>query len=196
MTGSGDNGHGNYPEDRARRLMREHYPKVLRWLNAQGISAADAHDVAAQAVYELVKASGMQRIENDRAFLFKIAKRRQWDMFRKRSRNPDLVEYETTKVTQRQLGTRLSTVVSRRATITNVMADKLPLPQQHAVLLKWGEGMTSAEVAEALEVSKATADRYLSAAKATLEPELASLLRKGEDVAGAVKDAYDGEDEE
>ncbi len=181
----------------AKKVMKEHYPKLVRLLSREGLSAADAHDLASQGILELIVAMRRETVEKPGALLRNIVRKRKYDLYRKRHRSPSMVDYETGK-TPKQLGTRLSTVVSRRATILNAMKEHLVQIEHEATLLRWGEGCTIDEVAQILEKSPATVKRWLASAKTKLEPELVGLLRRGEHVENAVEDAFEhgeGDDE-
>lgn len=134
------------------RLFRRYHPRVVRWVNAMGVAAAEAEDVA-QEVF-LVAHRRLERLEAETAitsWLFGIARRVASNHRRSRAREQARLQHADgpSEVPDPEQAT------TRReaASILRRFLDDLPEDQRLAFILYEIEGMKGPEVAAILDVT-------------------------------------------
>lgn len=147
-------------------LIKTEWPKLERFMRSK-IPPGDIQDVAQNVLLAFVRRSNTP-MENQRAYLWQIARNHIADHYRRRG----LVAagFDSSVHSVIHLGPTMSSVINRKNRLTKALQG-LPLDQQTAIELKYGEGLTDPEAAAALEVSMATYKRYVSAGLATLRSQ-------------------------
>lgn len=151
-------------------LVQRHWASVSRFV--RGKLGDDGADLISQTFLACVE--GKQRIDNVKAYLFAVARRRLADHFRRRARQPELdlarsslVDLATGPVTQ--LGR------AREHELLRAGLARIPLDDQIALELAYFEGLTTRELAGVLEIPENTVRSRLSRARAKLRAVLAEL---------------------
>lgn len=113
-------------------------------------------------------------IENVRAFVFTVARRRLADHLRQRARTPSL---DLARSSLADLGTGVATEVARkqRAELLRQALERIPLDDQIALELAYFEGLSTHELAAVLEINENTVRSRLSRARDKLRAVLAEL---------------------
>ncbi len=147
-------------------LIKSEWPKLERFFRSK-IPPGDIHDVAQNTLLAFVHRS-QTPLENQRAYLWQIARNQVADMYRRRGVLP--AGFDSSLHSVMQFGPSMSSIINRKSQLTQAL-QKLPVDQQMAIELKYGEGLTDPEAAVALQVSMATYKRYVSAGVATLRDQ-------------------------
>ncbi len=139
-----------------RTAVATHFPKLRRYVHSKVANAADAQDVAADAVRVfLEKAQTGETITDAKRYLFGIANnklRQYW------ARRAPAGNFDSALHSVQQVSTTLGTKLDRSGQITAAL-QTLPMRQQQAIELRYGEGFKLEEIAEQLEVGLATVKR-------------------------------------
>jgi len=166
-------------------LARTHWPRLKRFFRAK-VAEPDCYDLTQDTLLAFVRAD-LSGVANPQGYLWAIARNRLIDYY---TRKRPTEVFESSRVSIAQVGGSLSSQINQRRRLTAAL-HRLPVDQQIAFELRFGEELSLAEVAAAMEVSLATAKRYLQRGRAALqailqEPEYRAL-HANED---AVVDAY------
>jgi RNA polymerase sigma factor (sigma-70 family) len=148
-------------------LIKNEWPKLRRFFRTK-VPEGDVLDLVQNTMLGYVE-GGPRDPSAARAYLWGIARKqvlKHWEKHRRQSE-----PFESAKHTAMDLGPSLSSKLDNRNRIVAAL-HTLPADQQMAIELRHGEDLKLEEVAEALEVSLATAKRYLSAAEDKLRTEL------------------------
>jgi len=151
------------------QLIREDWPKLKRFFRTK---------VPDAAVLDLVQATmlafvaGQAQAQNPRAYLWGIARKQ---VLKHYGRFKPTEEFDSRVHTAMDLGPSLSSTIANRTTLQRAL-HTLPVDHQMAFELRHGEGLKLEEVAEAMDISLATAKRYLAAAKEELSKQLRGEL--------------------
>ena len=144
-------------------LIKSEWPKLERFFRSK-VPQGDIQDVAQNTLLAFVSRS-TNPVENERAYLWQIARNQVADVYRRRGVLP--AGFDSSLHSVMQFGPTISSVINRKNRLTKAL-QSLPLDHQMAIELKYGEGLTDPEAAIALQVSMATYKRYVSAGLATL----------------------------
>lgn len=176
--------HTTRPHDDAaqiRTMAADLYPRLLRFFRSK-VPHPDCHDLAQQTFTEFLRQLRSKQIDNPRGYLWGVA-RLQLLKFIDRKR-PAGEQFDSTRMSMAAVGTSLSMHFDRRNRITAALRE-LPLEQQLAFELRFGEELQLEEAAQAMEVSLATVKRYLKGALETLRTLLGASAEDVEHQAAA-----------
>lgn len=157
-------------------LVQRHWASIARFVRNK--LGDDGADLISQVFLACVE--GKDRIEDVKAYLFAVARRRLADHFRRRAREPALDLARSSLV---DLGTGPATALGRaqrRELLAEGLA-RIPLDDQIALELAYVEGLSTRELASVLEIPENTVRSRLSRARGKLRavlagtPEQASL---------------------
>lgn len=162
-------------------LIQSEWPKLERFFRSK-VPPGEIQDLAQNTLLGFVKRSQVAP-DKQRAYLWGIARRQVVDYYRRGNRGG--VGFDSSIHAVSQGGPTMSSVYNRRNQIMRAV-QSLPLDHQTALELKYGEGLTDPEAAEALDVSLATYKRYVTAGLAALRE------RYGIDGEQQVGEAYQG----
>jgi len=156
-------------------LVSRHWPGIARFFRAK--IGDDGADLIAQTFLACVEHK--DAIDNVRAFLFAVARRRLADHLRERTRKPnidlagsslaDLAPGPATELARRERGELLHAGLAR-----------IPLDDQIALELSYFEAMSTREIADVLEIPENTVRSRLSRAREKLRAALAELATPDE----------------
>lgn len=153
------------------RLIQAEWPKLRRFFRTK-VSESDVLDLAQNTLLAYVESGGPSEAGHERAFLWGIARKQVLKHYEKHRRVG--VAFDSTIHGAGDLAPSLSSKLDLRNRLVAALAS-LPADQQMAIELRHGEGLQLDEVAAALDVSLATAKRYLAAAEQKLEAALGDL---------------------
>ena len=154
------------------RYQRQVIATALRVLG----NREDARDVAQEVFYRLYKnLSGMRADHDPGPWLYRVTVNACFDLRRKRTELP-LVEGYQPRADAPEWDAALD--VEKRREIVKQALRRLPEKERAAVVLREVEGLSTAEVAEALGSSEATVRSQVSMGKAKLREWCAALTRR------------------
>jgi RNA polymerase sigma factor (sigma-70 family) len=152
----------------ADELIRTEWPKLERFLRTK-VPPVQVQEIA-QATF-LGYVARFHSIHTDhKAYLWQIA-RFQVLKYYGRHRTGASTPFDSTTHTVTDLGPALSSVLDRRDRFVRAL-QALPADHQMAIELRYGEDLSLEQTAAALDVSLATAKRYLSAGEQALRQTL------------------------
>ena len=146
--------------------VRELYPRIRRFFQNK-IPEPDCYDQANEAI-ERFLARDPATIQNPKSYLWGIARNLVLKYIHGRRM---AVAFDSELHSIAQFHTRISVKAVRRNRLLAALSE-LPVEHQTAFELHYAEGLTIAEVADAIEKSPATTKRYIAAAKQTLAERL------------------------
>ena len=151
-------------------LVSRHWDGIARFFRHK--IGDDGVDLISQTFLACLEAAAP--IENVRAFLFTVARRRLADAFRKRARAPEL-DFAISSLAD--LATGLVTELARkqRGELLRAGLARIPLDDQIALELAYLEGLSTRELAGVLEINENTVRSRLSRARDKLRAMLAEL---------------------
>ncbi len=141
------------------------YPALSRFFTGK-VPTSEVHDLVQDTVTVFLE-KDPSTMDHPRRFLFGIGRNKLLQHFALRRGEP----FDSQKVSVRQLSTTIGSKLARRTTVLDALRE-LPLDQQMALELRYGEGLKLAEVAEAMEKSLAQAKRYLRDGVDTLRTQV------------------------
>jgi RNA polymerase sigma factor (sigma-70 family) len=146
-------------------LARKQWPRLKRFFKSK-VAEPDCYDLTQETLLAFVRADPRQ-IQNPEAYLWGIARKRLLGYY---ERKRPTEKFESTRISVAELG-GLSSQLDRRRRLVAALAH-LPIDQQVAFELRFGEELQLQEVADAMELSLATVKRYLQAATVRLREVL------------------------
>lgn len=156
-------------------FIREHYAAVWRTLRRFGLASADADDAAQQVFVVVARRYADIELGRERAFLFRIAMNVASKAHRARRRRPEDADPECGE--SPDAGPLADDLVERRR--ARDLLDRLLAqmdPDLTAVLVLFEiEGLTMAEIADALDVPPGTVASRLRRARVELEAKVSRV---------------------
>ena len=154
-------------EAQGRVLFRRYVGRVARFFQSKRVAEVD--DLVQQTFLECVKSADKLRdAERFRGFLFGIARHVMFGHFKRRRSDDDRLDPATVSIAE--LATSVGTKMAR-AEDQQILLDALqqsPVDDQIVIELHYWEGMTTAEIADALEIPAGTVKGRLQRARARL----------------------------
>lgn len=151
-------------------LVSRHWASISRFVRSK--IGDDGADLISQVFLACVE--GLDRVEDVKAYLFAVARRRLADHFRRRARQPALDLARSSLI---DLGTGPVTQLARaqrRELLAEGLA-RIPLDDQIALELAYFEGLSTRELSSVLEIPENTVRSRLSRARDKLRAALAEL---------------------
>lgn len=151
-------------------LVTRHWSAISRFFRAK--VGDDGADLISQTFLACVE--GKETIENVRAYLFGVARRRLADHFRTRARAPGM-DLAMSSLADLAPGPATELDRHQRAELLMVALTRIPLDDQIAIELSYFEGLSTRELAAVLEIPENTVRSRLSRARDKLRAALAGL---------------------
>lgn len=153
-------------------LTRKQWPRLKRFFKSK-VAEPDCYDLTQESLLAFIR-TDPTKLHNPEAYLWGIARNHLLGYY---ARKRPTEKFESTRMSAAEIGGSLSSQLDRRHRLVSALA-RLPMDQQVAFELRFGEGLQLQEVAEAMQLSLATVKRYLVKATATLreilgQPEFA-----------------------
>lgn len=156
-----------------RDLVDRHFAAVHRFFHNKANAVAE--DLAQQTFLALVEnADKFEGRASVRAYLFGIARNKLYRYYRSRRRRPD-IDFHVTSLADLDAGPSSWLAEAQSKRNLQLAMRTLPVEQQVALELYYWEGMSIAEVADAMEVARGTIKSRLGRARAKLAEQLAAL---------------------
>lgn len=121
----------------------------------------DAQEIAQEACLRLLKASHSRRIDNPKAYLYRIANNLLYQHYNGRTQ---AVETGTDfdNLASPQLPVDEAVAVASRQELVQEAMQTLPHKCQTALILRWRHGLAVAEIADHMNLSRAMVKKYLA----------------------------------
>lgn len=146
--------------------VTDSYPRLRRFF-ASKVPPAEAHDLAQATIVTFLEKDAAT-MDDPRRFLFGIARNKLLQHFgRLRPGQP----FDSQKISVRRLSTTLGTRLDRHTRLVSGL-QQLPLEQQMALELRYGEQLKLTEVSEAMGKSLGQIKRYIRDGLAAMRHEL------------------------
>ena len=152
-------------------LIRAEWPKLKRFFESK-TSAPDCYDLVQKTLMAWVEKLDAGGVDNPRTYLWGIAR---FQLLRYFEGKRPSAQFDSSIHMVGARATTLGTQLDRRHNILDALR-ALPLDQQMAIELRLGEGLSLQETADALDVSLATAKRYLKSATDQLRESLGDVV--------------------
>jgi RNA polymerase sigma factor (sigma-70 family) len=149
----------NHPHS---EIARKQWPRLKRFFKSKVIEP-DCYDLTQESLLVFIR-TDPQKVRNPEAYLWGIARKHLLGYY---GRKRPTEKFESTRISAAEIGGSLSSQLDRRRRLVGALA-RLPIDQQVAFELRFGEDLQLQEVADAMELSLATVKRYLTKATATL----------------------------
>ena len=151
-------------------LVARHWDGIARFFRQK--IGDDGADLISQTFLACIESAAP--IENVRAFLFTVARRRLADAFRSRARAPEL-DFAISSLADLDAGLVTELTRKQRGELLRAGLARIPLDDQIALELAYLEGLTTRELAEVLAANENTIRSRLSRARDKLRAALAEL---------------------
>ncbi len=148
-------------------VAQQQWPKLKRFFKSK-VPEPDCYDLTQDTLLAFMR-SDPAKVARPKSYLWGIARKR---LLAYCDRKRPTEKFESTRMSIAELGGSLSSQLDRRRRLVGALI-RLPLDQQLAFELRFGEELSLQEVADAMEVSLATVKRYLQAATNSLRDILA-----------------------
>lgn len=160
---AGDAGAGN-------ELVTRHWASVSRFFRSK--IGDDGADLISQTLLACVESR--EPVENVKAFIFAVARRRIVDHLRRRTRTPEL-DPQLSSIADLRTGLETAADRAQKRDLVRDAMTRLPLDDQMALELAYDEGLTTRELAGILEIPENTVRSRLSRARDKLRAEVGDL---------------------
>lgn len=155
-------------------LIRDEWPKLRRFFRTK-VPDADVMELVQSTMLAFVEGRARAAASgSDRGYLWGIAR---LQVLKHYERHRPATPFDSTMHTALDTGPSLSSRIDGRTRLLRAL-HTLPVDHQIAFELRHGEELSLEEVAAALEVSLATAKRYLAAAQERLRTVLGAELEE------------------
>ncbi len=152
-----------------RDLVAAHQHSLEKYLTRKLESPEDAREVAQEAYLRIHRMEQPQQLDNARAFLFQVASNLAVDQLRRRTLHFRFLKSEKSQLPDEEVLDSSAAVASpeqilaarEKLSAMYAAVDELPFKVKQAFLLHRRSGMSYAEIAEALDVSVSSVEKYL-----------------------------------
>lgn len=148
-------------------VLDEYAPRLIRFLELRTGSAADAQDLAQEAYFRLCRVKNPDLIREPEAYLFRIASNLAGELTLSRSKQPTAFAKDISDAdfNQGDDGMFCSHLESRSEIdrLAGILGELPPL-YQAILLLRKRDGFSHKEIAEHLDISPHTVQKYLTRA--------------------------------
>lgn len=166
------------PKQSLLALLTENYGELVKRLSQRLGGAADANDIVQDAFLKLQRASTDQIIENPRSYLFRVADNLAIDHIRSRTAQARQLEQDGQVhliASGEPSPERIVDYRQRLARLQEVIAE-LPAKQREAFLMHKVDGLSHAEVAQVMGISKSGVEKLITKALARCRDRLDDLI--------------------
>ena len=143
----------------------EAYAALSRFFTGK-VPTSEVHDLVQETIAVFLE-KDPATMEHPRRFLFGIGRNKLLKHYEARRGEP----FDSQQISLRRLSTTIGTRLARRTSVLDALRE-LPLDQQVALELRYGEGFKLAEVAESMDKSLAQTKRYVKDGLDTLRSQL------------------------
>ncbi len=149
-------------------LVEAHQESLVRFLTKRLGDPEDAAEVAQEAYLRLTKVENLRELVNPRAFLFRMAANLAVDRMRQRTRQARQVAPQGQPAASPEEELQAQERIDQATEVLR----KLPEKCRRAFILHRVNGLSHAEIAEELAVSRKTVEKYMTLALRRLRRRL------------------------
>ncbi len=136
------------------------YSRDLKRFITRKFGSSDAEDIVQDAFHNILRCDNLEELENPKAYLFQTAQNLALNRIRKKNNHNDYIltqDHDAAEVS-------LEVSVTAKTDLERVQKaiKKLPVRCQQAFSMSRLQGKTYAEIAEALDVSPSTVEKYVA----------------------------------
>ena len=150
-------------------LVSEHAGALERFLVRKLDNPADAAEVAQETFLRIYRLKNPQELDNARAFLFQVASNLAVDQLRRRSLHYRFLKAEerqgdeTAELESGSGNASPEQILAAREKLARIYAaiDELPLKCRQAFLLHRSRGLSYAEIAQEMNISVSSVEKYI-----------------------------------
>lgn len=151
--------------------MTEYYKELLFYVK-KNISNKDfAHDITQETFERAIVFENKNKIENKRAFLYRLAKNIIVDEIRKNKKIKE-IPYEENELTSKSEEPEKLTIEQSRQMLLMNELKKLPAKRKEAFVLHILEGYSRKEVSEIMGISIGAVEKHISRASIELKEKI------------------------
>ncbi len=170
-------------------LAQQHQQSLERFLARKLDNPADAAEVAQEALLRIHRLNKPQALDNARAFLFQVASNLATDRLRRRALHNRFLKNEQNQLLEENIvdvnasGASPEQILDAREQLQHIYAaiGELPDKCQQAFLLHRNSGMPYAAIAQELNVSVSSVEKYILQALKHCRSALADYYDNGAD---------------
>lgn len=171
------------------QLVTEHGPALERFLARKLSNTADAAEVAQEAFLRVYRLKAPQELDNARAFLFQVASNLAIDQLRRRSLHYRFLKSEESYAVDGDAHEHAAgaatpeQILNAREKLALIYAaiDELPAKCRNAFLLHRNSGMSYSDIAQELDVSVSSVEKYILQALKQCRAALEKYTREGDE---------------
>lgn len=152
--------------DLIEHLYHNHHQWLCHWLSKKLHNQHSAEDIAQDTFVTLIeKPQQIQNIKEYRAFLLTIAKRKLFNFWRRQDlEQAYLQSLQDVGIEQQSIAPEQLCLIQDALIYIDRLLEGLPASVQHAFLLKKLELLTHPEIAQMMNISLASVERYIKQA--------------------------------
>lgn len=171
------------------QLVRDHGLSLERFLARKLDNAADAAELAQEAFLRIYRLEHPEKLDNARAFLFQVASNLAVDHLRRRSLHYRFLKNEQSQFSEGEpfdinaSGFSPEDILAAREKLTRIYGavERLPMKCRQAFLLHRNSGLSYTAIAQELDVSVSSVEKYILQALKSCRAELAAYYNEGEE---------------
>lgn len=161
------------------RIFSHQHERLEAFLRVRLANDDDAAELAQEAFLRLLRVKRPDLIRNPQGYLYRIARNLVHELYtRQRIRYDAKIDLDLLE-SQEPTPHDQAVLAGRREWVEKTMRE-LPPKCQAALLLRWREGLTQAEIGERLQVSRQMVQKYLAAGIAHCRKRLRQIASEQE----------------
>ena len=159
------------------RILIDNYDEIIRRLRWRMGKAVDPDDVVQDAFLKLQAIPADTQIDNPRSYVFRVVDNLALDQIRRRKTQARYFSSEEMRDTAADAPSpeRITDYRQRLDRLAQAV-DQLPPRQQEAFLMHKFDGLTHAEIAEKMSITKSAVEKLIMKALATCRNQMGDLL--------------------
>ena len=145
------------------RRVARHGPALRRYLLRLSKSESEAEDIEQEAYLRIYEANEREKIENPRAFLFRIAYNLFVQNYRKASNSPvdAVADYDELNVTDIWASADEQLMMRERLGVLGEVIDSLPPQCRRVFIMRKVYDLSHKQISEALSISLSTVEKHV-----------------------------------
>ncbi len=153
-------------ENLVEHLYQDHHQWLCRWLSKKIQNKQSAEDIVQDTFISLIeKPQQIQNIQEYRAFLLTIAKRKLFNFWRRQDlEKAYLHSLQNVGIEQESIPAEQLCLIQEALNYIDQLLEGLPILVQQTFLLKKLELLTHPEIAQIMNISLASVERYMKQA--------------------------------
>jgi len=150
------------------KLINEHRASLVRFLSSRLKNHEEAEDIAQAALLRIHRLQNTSEIENPKAYLFQVANNLAVDNIRRHQLHRNYQRHETAArdsdvdcSVDSHLSPERVLAAQQQLQLIYAAIDRLPVKARQAFILHRKNGLSYSEIAEQMEVSVSSVEKYI-----------------------------------